>query len=203
MSVMDDGVVKYSLNFEKTKPLAKKECKKIEKTRERLFALGLIGSYPDGIGYGNISHRYKDSNKFVISATQTGELANLTPKNYALVSDVNFNTFEVNAKGASKPSSESITHAAIYALSSNINAIIHVHNKKLWDFMLENGYLSTNNTPYGTPEMVKDINAMYASKDPLLNNAFVMKGHFEGVVTFGNSLKEAEKVLFEIIEKLL
>ena len=206
MTTIDDGVVKYSLEFESSKALAKKSCIKIEKMREKLYSLGLIGAYDNGIGYGNISTRYKSSNMFLITATQTGELKNLKPKHYSLVQDVNFDTFKTYAKGASKPSSESITHAAIYALDEQINAVIHVHNEKLWDHMLANtngNYLSTNDTPYGTPEMVEDINEMYKNIDALSNNAFVMKGHFEGVVTFGRSLKEAEKVLFEIIGKLL
>lgn len=205
-TAFDDGVVKYSLEFKETKPLAKKECKKIERVRERLYALGMIGAYSNGIGYGNISLRYKNSNQFLITATQTGELSQLKPKYYSLVKDVNFNTFATSAVGASKPSSESITHAAIYALDKNINAVVHVHNEKLWNFMLENAkgdYLCTNDTPYGTPQMVEDINAMYKTINPLSNNAFVMKGHFEGVVTFGKNLKEAEKALYEIIEKLL
>jgi len=203
--MIDDGVVKYSLEFEKTKPILANECKKIEEIREMLFSLGLIGAYENGIGYGNISIRHKNTSQFVITATQTGELKNLTSHDYSLVTDVNFDTFKTFAKGASKPSSESITHAAIYALNSNINAVIHVHNEKLWDFMLKNTkeYLSTNDTPYGTPEMVEDINNMYNSINPLENNAFVMKGHFEGVVTFGKDLKEAQEVLYKIIKKLL
>lgn len=205
-AAFDDGVVKYSLEFEPTKPLAKKECKKIEKTRQRLYSLGLIGAYDNGIGYGNISLRYKSSNKFLITATQTGECSTLKPKQYSLVKKVNFDTFKTYAMGSSKPSSESITHAAIYNLHKDINAVIHVHNEKLWNFMLENssnGYLSTNDTPYGTPEMVEDINAMYKNISPLLNNAFVMKGHFEGIVTFGKDLKEAEEVLYKIIKQVL
>ncbi len=201
--LVDDGVVKYSLEFEQTNEIAIKECKKIEKTRKRLYALGLIGAYKNGIGYGNISLRYNNTNEFVITATQTGELKSLKPKHYSLVNHVNFDTFKTYAKGMSKPSSESITHAAIYELDSNINAVIHVHNEKLWDYMLANNYLSTNDTPYGTPEMVEDINDMYKNIDPSLNNAFVMKGHFEGVVTFGKNLKEAEKTLYEIVESLL
>jgi len=202
-SAIDDGVVKYSLEFEQTQELLIKQCKKIEKIRQRLYALGLIGAYKNGIGYGNISLRHEQSKEFLITATQTGELKKLKPKHYSQVTNVNFETFKTYAKGCSKPSSESITHAAIYALDKNINAVVHVHNEKLWNFMLENNYLSTNDTPYGTPEMVEDINDMYKNIDPLLNNAFVMKGHFEGVVTFGKTLKEAEKTLYEIIEELL
>ena len=205
MSTVDDGVVKYSLEFEQTQEVAIDSCYEIEEIRQRLYALGLIGAYDNGIGYGNISLRHKNSKEFLITATQTGELENLKPKDYSLVTDVNFDTFKTYAKGSSKPSSESITHAAIYELDKNINAVIHVHNEKLWDFMLKHVsvYLSTNDTPYGTPEMVQDINKMYKGINPLANNAFVMKGHFEGVVTFGKDLKEAEQRLYIILKELL
>jgi len=199
----DEGVVKYSLEYTNTGEMALKECKKIENVRERLYSLGLIGAYSNGIGYGNISLRYKKKNSFVITATQTGELPKLTAKYYSFVKKVNFKKFRTYAIGPSKPSSEAITHACIYSLHKDIKAVIHIHNEKLWDYMLKNNYLSTNDTPYGTPEMVQDVKDIYKNIDPFLNNAFVMKGHFEGVVTFGKSLKEAEKALYEIIEKLL
>lgn len=201
--MIDDGVVKYSLEFTQTHEIALKECKKIEKVREDMFALGLIGAYSNGIGYGNISVRYKKKKAFVITATQTGELPKLSPKYYSLVQKVNFKTFTTTAIGVSKPSSEAITHACIYELDKNINAIIHIHNEQLWNFMLENDYLSTNDTPYGTPEMVEDVRNIYKNIDPLLNNAFVMKGHFEGIVTFGKNLKAAKKSLYEIIHACL
>ena len=201
--MIDDGVVKYSLEFTKTDVIAKKECKKIGKVREDLYALGLIGAYANGIGYGNISVRYNKKNAFVITATQTGDLPTLKAMNYSLVNKVNFETFTTTAQGVSKPSSEAITHACIYELDSRIKAVVHIHNEQLWNFMLKNEYLSTNDTPYGTPEMVQDVRDMYKNIDPLNNNAFVMKGHFEGIVTFGTSLKQAKKRLYEIIQKAL
>jgi ribulose-5-phosphate 4-epimerase/fuculose-1-phosphate aldolase len=165
--------------------------------------LGLIGAYSDGIGFGNISIRYKKKKSFVITATQTGELPKLLPSYYSFVKKVDFKNFKTYAIGASRPSSEAITHACIYDLDPKIKAVIHIHNEKLWNYMLENDYLSTNDTPYGTPKMVEDVKNIYKNMDPLLNNAFVMKGHFEGVVTFGKSLKDAEQTLYRIIEKLL
>lgn len=201
--MIDEGVVKYSLKYKQSEAIAIKECKKIEKTREDLYALGLIGAYSNGIGYGNISLKYNKKNAFVITATQTGDLEQLTPNEYSLVKKVNFKTFTTTATGPSKPSSEAITHACIYELDEAINAVIHIHNEKLWDFMLKNTYLSTNDTPYGTPEMVEDVKELYKNIDPLQNNAFVMKGHFEGVVTFGKSLSEAKQALYAIVKKAL
>lgn len=198
-----DGVVKYSLEFNQTAIDIKKEFEILETCRKRLYALGLIGVYEDGIGYGNISYRYKNSNEFVITSTQTGHLKSLKDEEYSLVNSVDFENFKTKASGKTKPSSECITHAAIYDLDENINAVIHIHNEKLWNYMLENSYLSTNDTPYGTPEMVDDVINIYKDISPLENNLFVMKGHFEGIVSFGKDINEAEIAIYKLVNKLL
>ena len=56
--------------------------------RQKIYNLGLIGVYPNGIGYGNISCRYQDRNQFIISGTATGRLAQLNAEHYTLVTKV-------------------------------------------------------------------------------------------------------------------
>ena len=56
---------------------------------------------------------------------------------------------------------------------------------------------------YGTAEMVKEIAGLYDTLDPMMNNAFVMKGHDEGIITFGKDIKEAEFVLYNILQAYL
>ena len=197
-----EGVVKYSISFTEEGLTCEDQFTELEEVRSRLFDLGLIGAYEDGLGYGNLSVRVEES-AFLISATQTGHLESLSLDQYAWVESVDFETFKTCAKGLSHPSSESITHAAIYALDDSINAVIHIHNEKLWSFMLENGFLSTNDTPYGTKEMVNDVFDIYSELDALKNNLFVMKGHFEGIVSFGRDLQEAEKAILNLIRRLL
>ena len=201
--MIDVSAEEYSLKYTKTNELAKKECKKIEKVRSRLYSLGLIGSHNDGISFGNISLRYKKKNSFLITAAHTGEFPRLSPSYYSLVKRVNFKKFTSYAIGPSKPSIEAITHASIYTIDSNINAVIHVHNEKLWRYMLENDYLSTNDITYETPEILENIKSLYKNIDPFLNNAFVIKGHYEGIITFGKTLGEAEKSLYSILNKLI
>lgn len=201
--MIDENCDRYSLRYTRTSEIAVKECNKIEKVRSRLYSLGLIGAYCDGFSFGDISLRYKKKNSFIITSTQTGEFPKLTPNYYSLVKKVDFKKFTTYAIGPAKPSTEAITHACIYALDSQINAVIHIHNEKLWDYMFKNGYLNTKETLYGSYEMYDDIKKMYKDVDPFLNNSFVMKGHYEGIVTFGKTLKDAEKALFEIIQKLL
>lgn len=203
MSFEKEGVVKYSLDFTDKDIDIQIEYEVLEKCRTELYAMGLIGAYNNGLGYGNISQRLNDSDKFVITSTQTGHIENLTVNDYSLVDDIDFSSFKTIASGKSKPSSECITHGAIYKIDKNINTVIHIHNLKLWEFMLKNGYLSTNNTLYGTIEMVEDVINIYKDFIPLENNIFVMKGHQEGIVSFGQNVDEAKKPIYNLIKNIL
>lgn len=195
----EEGVVKYSLEFKKTEPISSTCKDKIESIREDMYALNLIGAYDDGIGFGNISLKMDNSDKFVITGTQTGHLERLHVEDYSMVERVDFDTFTTYASGACRPSSEAITHACIYALDKKVKAIIHVHNEKLWKYMLEHDYVSTSDVEYGSLEMTKDIQQIYSSLDALENCSFVMRGHFEGVFVFAKSLQEAQKHLMKIM----
>ncbi len=198
-----EGVVKYSLEFKQTKA-KESTCKdQIESVREDLYALGLIGAYEDGIGFGNISLKEENSQRFFITGTQTGHLANLKIEDYSLVEKVDFDSFTTYASGACRPSSEAITHACIYELDKSINAVIHVHNEKLWRYMLENNFLSTSDVEYGSLEMVEDIKKIYKDLDVLKNMIFVMKGHFEGIFIFGKNMQEAKTRLYQVLARLL
>jgi ribulose-5-phosphate 4-epimerase/fuculose-1-phosphate aldolase len=200
---MIDGVIKYSLEFNQSDPIDWNLCKDIEDVRVSLYALGLIGVYDNGIGYGNISQRVNDK-EFVITGTQTGDKSELEAKDYSYITDINLDTFKTIATGATKPSSESTTHATIYELDSSINGVIHIHSESLWRYMLKHEqYLKTSDVEYGTIEMVNDVKKIYSKIDALSYPAFVMKGHFEGIVTFGKTLKDAQIVLYKIIDSFL
>ena len=53
--------------------------------RNELWMKCLIGAYPDGIGYGNISVRVPESDQFYISGTSTGGIPELDVIHYPLV----------------------------------------------------------------------------------------------------------------------
>ena len=192
---IDDGVVKYSLIFtEDTNAVKFEDISELEECRKRLYDIGLIGAYHNGIGFGNIST--KSDIGFLITSTQTGHLSRLDENHYSKVDKVNIKAFTTYAKGSTKPSSEAITHEAIYRLDKNIKAIIHIHNEKLWQYMIDNNYKTTKNVPYGSPQMVESVIEIYQTKEDLRDNIFAMKGHFEGVFAFGETIKEAEEVVF-------
>ena len=199
---MIDGIIKYNFDFQKSESLDKKQFSDIEAIRKRLYTLGLIGVYADGVGYGNISKRV-DTNSFVITGTQTGHLKNLEAEHYAFVEAYDDKKFYLKSSGAIKPSSEALTHGIIYNLNDEVGAVIHIHSKVVWEFMLENDYLKTADVEYGTVAMIDEVNRIFSTIDPLSNPRFVMLGHEEGVMTFGRDLAEAELVLFEILGSIL
>ncbi len=198
---MIDGVIKYSIEHQSKESPEFSGFSELEAVRSRLFALGLIGE-KDGIGYGNLSMRSNEPKTFFITATQTGKKSTLSPEHYTYISDYDFNTFKVFSQGAHKPSSEALSHAMIYEVNPAIIAVIHIHSSVLWNFMKTKHYLATT-AEYGTTAMVNEIAILYENRDPFTNNAFVMRGHEEGIITFGRSIQEAELTLYRIIQSYL
>jgi len=198
-----EGVVKYTCYFRKSRALKPSLIRPIESCRARLYAMGLIGAYPDGIGYGNISQRAGEGDTFVITGTQTGHLSRLTPRHYSLVDECDDRGFCLRATGAAKPSSEALTHGTIYSLDPEITAVIHIHSMALWKFMLSGEYLRTANVPYGTVEMIEEVIRIYQDTNPLYTPCFAMAGHEEGIICFGRDMQEAEQVLYGVLKAYL
>ena len=198
---MTDGVIKYTIEHQTaaTPPFSGYEA--LEALRSRLFTLGLIGE-KDGIGYGNLSMRHEGGRSFFITATQTGKKQTLSPEYYTYISNYDFSTFKVISQGSHKPSSEALSHAMIYAVDDRIAVVIHIHSLALWKYMKRKQYLATT-AEYGTAAMVEEIEGLYNDLDPMKNNAFVMKGHEEGIMTFGRSVEEAESALYTVMKGYL
>jgi ribulose-5-phosphate 4-epimerase/fuculose-1-phosphate aldolase len=198
---MLDGVIKYSIEHQSTSTPLFSGYEQLEALRTRLFTLGLIGE-KDGIGYGNLSMRHEGSKSFFITATQTGRKYTLSREYYTYISDYDFSTFKVISQGKHKPSSEALSHAMIYAIDDRITTVIHIHSLALWKFMQAKNDLATT-AEYGTAEMVEEIAGLYTDLDPMMNNAFVMEGHEEGIITFGISVEEAELALYAVMQAYL
>ena len=199
---MIDGVIKYHVSHTQIPTPAFAAFPDLEALRCRLFTLGLIGETPGGIGYGNLSFRHQGEHEFTITATQTGKQPTLNPAEYIRITGYNFDTFTVFSEGEFNPSSEALSHAMIYEVHPKIQAVIHVHSKPLWQMMIATGALATT-AEYGTADMVHEIANLYQSRDPFKHNAFVMKGHEDGIITFGKTIQQAELKLYHIIQSYL
>ncbi len=194
---MTEGYIKFNCEWNQTDiqipPLL---FQKLEEARTKLYQLELIGMYPDGIGYGNISTRI-DSSTFLITGSATGKFEQLKPENYALVTRYNFTENSVNCTGQTKASAESLTHAAVYEVLPGVKAVVHVHCLWLWEKLLNNYPSTPTEVEYGTPEMAKAIQHQinWMIRDEKL---IVMGGHREGILTFGSTLEEATSEILKI-----
>lgn len=197
-----EGVIKFSLRYTPGDPVAGIEAHTavaaLNGWRTLCLRLGLIGQDPtryDGYGFGNISQRLDTAAgqmPFLISGTQTGHLAHLSSAQYALVTACDPAQNEVWATGPVKPSSESMTHAVLYALDERIGAVIHVHSPDIWGLALPH---TAVDVPYGTPAMAAEVARLFRETDVAERGIFNMAGHEDGVVAFGATLDEAGAIL--------
>ena len=191
---MDEGVVKYSCEWIAAPALPASTLAGIREWRERCYRAELIGEYQDvGIGYGNISIRYGDH--FIISGTQTGNVPDLGPEGYTEVTEADIAGNSLVCRGPVAASSESLTHAMLYRLSPDIQAVIHVHNADMWHRMLHNVPTTGAAIPYGTPEMAGEIERLWNETDLPKQCVLAMAGHEDGIIAFGRTLEQAGKEL--------
>ncbi len=187
----DEGYIKFNLDWDKRIfSFNDQDFSLINTSRERLYKTGLIGAYPDGIGFGNLSLR-NSSNSFIISGSATGNFRHLLKEHYSLVTDFDIPKNSISCIGLSKASSESLSHAIIYESNPKVNAVIHTHHQDMWNCYFDKLPTTDKKAKFGTPEIAIEIKKL-ANKS---SGIIIMGGHQEGIITYGKSLFEAEKIL--------
>ncbi|MEI6680433.1 MAG: class II aldolase/adducin family protein [Mariniphaga sp.] len=159
--------------------------------RNELWMKCLIGAYPDGIGYGNISVRVPESDQFYISGTSTGGIPELDVIHYPLVEKCDLLSNTVWCRGLIKASAESMSHSAIYTANSEVGAVVHIHSRKLWEKYLDILPTTNKGVQYGTPEMAIEIMRVIKIEETQIKKVIVMGGHIEGIISFGKTVEEA------------
>src|SRR6188472_2162551 len=99
--------------------------------------LGFIGIDParyQGVGFGNISVRVPpfrgprgQQSAFLITGTQTGAPRAIGVDDVCVVESWDLRRNRVVSRGRILPSSESLTHGAVYDVVPNARAVIHAH----------------------------------------------------------------------------
>jgi L-ribulose-5-phosphate 4-epimerase len=163
--------------------------------RRRLRALRVIGVDSNGIGFGNLSVRDGETNNFYITGSATGGQPELMAADRVRVVAYDFASNWLRYEGAAIPSSESLTHAAIYESDPSTSAVIHCHDSVLWAALLDRAPTTSKAVAYGTPEMAYEIIRLFKGTDVRSRKIFVMAGHEGGILTFGKDHHEALAVL--------
>lgn len=195
----EEGVIKYQLNHTKKSIPDTFELEDLIACRQNLVRKGLLGrdiKRYGGLGFGNVSRRLANDFAFVITGSQTGHLPELQREHFVVVSQYQRISNTLTSYGLVKPSSESSAHALFYALSSEINAVIHVHSPDLWCYGARAGLPATAaSVPYGSLELLAEIEALWESQVFAHCPILVMLGHTDGVICFGPSLQDADVTL--------
>ena len=196
----DEGVIKFKLTLKRAPAPEMNQVIALEKWRALFFKLALIGEYPiDKIGYGNLSSRISKKT-FIITGSQTGHLAHLQAHHYSKVIECDLKRGSVTAEGLIPPSSESLTHYGMYEANPNINYVFHVHHQKLWEMMCNGPFdFISDDVPYGTQAMAEAASQLMGTKT---SGIFVMKGHEDGIISYGATPEEAGKIILELYRKL-
>ncbi|MCL2270454.1 MAG: class II aldolase/adducin family protein [Treponema sp.] len=196
MSEISEGYVKYSVEHSTAPAIDIPNWKELNDARTRLYQLGLVGSH-NGIGFGNLSIRYK-GNEFFISGTATGALPVLGPDGYCLIRSFDIEQNRVVSAGPVQPSSESMTHGAVYHSCSGVNCVIHIHSRVIFDGMVRDGFpAAPENAAYGTPEIALAIGKCARETDGD-EGRIVLLGHDEGVIAYGPSVERALMLILEL-----
>lgn len=192
--VNDEGYIKFNLQWRKGKALPAAVTREIVRYRNLCFHKKYIG-IQNNVGYGNISVRYRNTSQFIISGTQTGGLKKLSARHFALVTAVDLKKNSIACSGPVRASAESLTHAMFYALEKNIQSVIHIHHRTLWEQLKYQVPTTGENTSYGTVAMCNEVAKLYQSSDLKAKKILVMAGHQDGLISFGKNLAETLAVL--------
>ena len=193
-----EGVIKFNSNWTQTKLVEFELFESLNYWRNSLYELGLIGVNEQGIGFGNISSRFY-KNQFIISGSGTGNIKILSMDHYSLVTSYNIATNTLHAEGPVTASSESLTHASVYESDLSINSVIHVHNQELWGKYINVLPTTDPSVEYGTPAMAGEVKRLFLSSNLQDIKILIMGGHPDGILTFGNNMDEAAKILLDLL----
>jgi ribulose-5-phosphate 4-epimerase/fuculose-1-phosphate aldolase len=187
---MGEGYIKFNcLLSEYTSGLSDENYYLLNKWREKLYRLRLIGCYPGDIGYGNISIR--SGAGFIITGSATGCRESLMKEDYVMVDHYDFLNNEIHCCGKIMASAESLTHAAVYEARPETMAVIHIHNADLWERYKGVMPTSSYEAEYGTPEIAMAVKSLCLNDGISGNEIIIMGGHKDGIIAFGNDLDQA------------
>jgi hypothetical protein len=204
-----EGTIRFAYSLESAAgPIAdERTTDALRGWRAVLKRLGLVGQDParyGGLGFGNLSARDADRPKeFIITASQTSGADELDDDGLVRIVHSDPGRFWVDAIGQQPPSSETLTHAMIYAADARVNWVFHGHCPEIWQHATALGLPATaEHVGYGSPAMVKAVAELLArhSARPLV---FATRGHEDGVFACSARAEDAGLLLTNLLARAL
>lgn len=190
-----DGVVKFQCEWIHSGPLIFGGLSELIKWRQIFFENGLVGYGADGVAFGNLSMRFLETDNFIITGSQTSGIKEVDGRHFTKVIDVDINANIVKCVGPVTASSETMTHGAFYKASKDINAVVHIHKADAWEKLVRLLPKTSDEAQYGTPALANEIIKLYGQKGAPSSGLFIMSGHKDGIIAFGNTISEAALII--------
>lgn len=188
---MTEGYIKFKPQWIKEPiTIGNKLLAEINQIRSALKAKGYLGVLPNGIGFGNISIRDGNFDRFIITGSSTGGIQVLENSHLALVESTFIEENSLVCRGLTAASSESMSHAIIYKTLPSANAVIHIHDSNLWKNNFNLLPTTDPKVEYGTPEMAFSIQQLIIETN-MEQGVLVMGGHENGLIAFVFNLEES------------
>ncbi len=198
--MIDEGYVKFRAAWREAPALLGHAD--LVAARNHLYQLGLIGEYADiHIGFGNVSKKLENDHQFLISGTATGGIVTVNEAHFCIVEGFDIANNSVSCTGPVTASSESMTHAMLYACDDAIGAVLHVHHRSFWESLLGKVPTSLEEVAYGTPAMALEMQRLMTTTDLPEKKILAMGGHPEGIISIGCDVQEALATLLQYFAK--
>ena len=191
---MSEKGIKFNCEWHEAQPLAPNDVEELIRYRDSFRRLNVIGVDKTGNCYGNVSKRISGL-EFMITGSTTAYIPRIYAGHITTVKSYNLEKNTIVCEGPVRASSESLTHAAIYQASPEVNGVIHIHSADLWDSLLDKVPTTVQGVDYGTPEMAFEFIRILL--DGPSKGMVVMGGHKDGIMSFGKDLPEAASILLE------
>jgi ribulose-5-phosphate 4-epimerase/fuculose-1-phosphate aldolase len=212
--VLRDGVIQFeAVHTHQALEVALHDvARSISGWRAVLVRLGLVGEDParyEGVAFGNVSVRVPpfrgprgQQSAFVVTGTQTGGKGSLGLDDLAVVDAWDLAKNRVHSRGRTLPSSESLTHGAIYGAVPGARAVVHVHAPTIFARAAALSLPSTRpDVGYGTRAMAAEVARLWESTHLRTERVLVMTGHEDGVISFGTDLDDAGARLLRVLAR--
>ena len=210
MNTQDEGVISFNVQHNHTQLSTRKYytlSQELSAWRSLFWKLKLIGQDHQryqGAGFGNVSARImpfstaRGHRPFMITGTQTGQQEELTLDAYSVVTTYELYAHTLSSYGQLLPSSESMTHAALYDLNTCVRYIFHAHAPCIWHQAKALKLPTTAaNIAYGSIDMAYAVQRLYQQGKFNLGQVLVMEGHQDGVMSCGATAEEAGQALIQ------
>ncbi|MDX9719301.1 MAG: class II aldolase/adducin family protein [Myxococcota bacterium] len=208
---MQEGVIKFRLEHQQSNWYREVPEYAIELIawRQLLKQLGLLGQTPsryNGLAFGNVSTRVppfsssRAQRAFVITASNTSGEDTLEPSELVLIKHFDTAKHMACAVGLRAPSSETLSHAALYQLGAHLRWVFHIHSPLLWEAATQGRIRLPTSSPdaaYGDAALVQEIGRLWRQSALSEKGIMAMGGHRDGLLLFGRSAGELGKNLLE------